>query len=188
MDSTPASLLEQLRHSTDPRAWRRFVDLYSPLLFFWAGKMGLHGQNAADLVQEVFLVLVNRLPEFRYNPSQSFRSWLRTILVNKWRASRRRALERQPPGALPADLAAAGPDFADLFDEDEHRRYLIQRAVQLLHSDFQPTTWKAFWEWVVNGRSPAEVAAELGITIAAVYLAKARVLRRLREELAGLVD
>ena len=76
----PPSLLQQLRSSDDQRAWRRFVDLYTPLLFYWARCVGLQESDAADLVQEVFTLLVRKLPEFTYDHNKGFRNWLRTVL------------------------------------------------------------------------------------------------------------
>jgi RNA polymerase sigma-70 factor (ECF subfamily) len=90
MDTTPASLLERLRQPNQANAWERFVELYTPLLMYWARRRGLHPQDAADLVQDVFTVLVEKLPEFTYDHRRSFRNWLRTVLVNKWRDHRRR--------------------------------------------------------------------------------------------------
>jgi RNA polymerase sigma-70 factor (ECF subfamily) len=84
------------------------------------------------------------------------------------------------------DLAA--PDGSDHFDETRHREYLVQRALELIQEDFQPTTWQAWREYAVGGRPAAEVAADLGITPHAVYLAKARVLQRLRQEISGFLD
>jgi RNA polymerase sigma-70 factor (ECF subfamily) len=189
MHSTPASLLERLRHQEqDQQAWDRFVELYTPLLFAWTRRLGLQASDAADLVQEVFTVLVQKLPEFAYHPQQSFRAWLRTVLLNRWRdACRRRAVlpVQQHDTPLPD---AVGPDPAGEFAEAEYRRHLVARAVELMQAEFQPVTWKACWEFVVNGRPAAEVAQELGVTVNAVYLAKGRVLRRLRTELEGLFD
>src|SRR5205823_5013820 len=85
MHTTPASLLERLQRADEQTAWVRFVELYTPVLFAWARRLGLQAQDAADLVQEVFTVLVRKLPEFRYDRQKSFRGWLRTITLNKWR-------------------------------------------------------------------------------------------------------
>src|ERR1700730_18807813 len=82
MDRTPASLLEQVRNPADQEAWKRFVRLYTPLLFHWAHRIHLQDQDAADLVQDVFTVLFQKLPEFRYDPARSFRAWLRTVHLN----------------------------------------------------------------------------------------------------------
>jgi RNA polymerase sigma-70 factor (ECF subfamily) len=188
MDTTPASLLERLHQPGQAEAWERFVELYTPLLLYWAGKRGLQPQDAADLVQDVFTTLVQKLPEFTYDHRRSFRGWLRAVLVNKWRDRRRlRGLPLAPAGE--ADLAGvAGPDGLGAISEDEHRRLLARRALQIMQTEFAPTTWKACWECVVEGRPAAEVAVELGISENAVYLARSRVLRRLRRELDGLLD
>ena len=91
MNSTHSSLLERLRRPDDVEAWDRFVRLYTPLLFHWARGAGLRDPDAADLVQDVLVVLVRKLPEFHYDPRKSFRAWLRTVTLNKWRERLRRA-------------------------------------------------------------------------------------------------
>ena len=90
MNSTSSSLLERLRHPNADEAWDRFVRLYTPLLFHWARGVGLPRQDAADLVQDVLLLLVRKMPDFRYDRSRSFRAWLRTVTLNKWREQQRR--------------------------------------------------------------------------------------------------
>jgi RNA polymerase sigma-70 factor (ECF subfamily) len=187
MDTTPVSLLERLRQPDPGRAWDRFVELYTPLLLYWARKRGLQPQDAADLVQDVFTVLVQKLPEFTYDRRRSFRNWLRTVLVNKWRDRQRR---QTLPVTAGADALAevAGPDDLEAFWEGEHRRHLLRRALELMQAEFTPATWKACWEFAAEGRPAAEVAAELGVSENAVYIAKSRVFRRLRQELDGLLD
>ncbi len=91
MDTTPPSLLERLRRADQPAAWDRFAQLYTPLLYYWLRRQGVQQADAADLVQEVFLVLVQKLPAFEYDPGRSFRAWLRTVTLNKLRERRRRA-------------------------------------------------------------------------------------------------
>lgn len=183
---TPASLLERLRRPSDAEAWGRFVRLYTPLLYHWAHRAGLRDQDAADLIQDVFTLLVEKLPDFTYDPGKSFRGWLRTVTLNKWRErSRRAALPCQANAALDA-LPAAEPEEA--FWEAEYRQHLVGEALRLMKAHFQPLTWKACWEHVVSGKSAPEVAAELGLTAGAVRAAKVRVLTRLRRELAGLLD
>jgi RNA polymerase sigma-70 factor (ECF subfamily) len=187
MLTTPPSLLDRLRQAPERQAWNRFVEMYTPLLFGWAARLGLSGHDAADMVQDVFTTLVEKLPEFRYDPQKSFRAWLKTVLLNRWRKHHRhRAVERRAPGADLNNVAAE--DDLPEFEEEEYRRYLVRRALALMEAEFQPATWKACWECVVRSRPAAEVAAELGISTNAVYLARSRVLRRLREELDGLLD
>jgi RNA polymerase sigma-70 factor (ECF subfamily) len=187
MHTTSVSLLERLGQSAQTAAWARFAKLYTPLLYYWSRRLGLRDADAADLVQDVFIVLVQKLPEFRYDPRKSFRSWLRTVVVNKYRENRRRI----DPffEADETDLAALpDPNNGGPFWEVEYRHQVVTRAVELMKADFQPATWKACWEHVVSGRSAADVGAELGISEGAVRVAKFRVLARLREELEGLLD
>jgi RNA polymerase sigma-70 factor (ECF subfamily) len=185
MNSTPVSLLEQLRRRPDQEAWRRFVRLYTPMLYHWARGAGLQSAEAADLVQDVFLVLIQKLPAFSYDRQKSFRGWLRTVTLNKWR-ERRRCRSVPVTGDDVAELA--DPIDGAVFGETEYRRYLVDRALQIMQAEFQPATWKACWEVVVVGRPAAEVARELGISPNAVYIAKCRVVSRLRQELDGLFE
>ncbi|HVK13987.1 MAG TPA: sigma-70 family RNA polymerase sigma factor [Gemmataceae bacterium] len=184
MTRTPASLFDRLRSATDGQAWGRFVRLYTPFLFHWAHRRGLTPEDAADLVQEVFAHLLKALPAFQYDAGRSFRAWLAVVVGNKWRELNR----RKRPLSVPADDLADVAGAADGFAEDEYRRYVSGRALALIRTEFAPATWKAFWGVVVEGRPAADVAGEFGLTANAVYLARGRVLRRLREELAGLVE
>src|SRR5262245_56673632 len=113
MNTTPVSLLERIRNPEEQSAWRRFVEMYTPLMYSWACRMGLQESDAADLVQEVFAVLIVRLPEFVYDRKKSFRGWLRTVLSNKWRdRQRRRSAEPWVEGddALADHPGPAGPE------------------------------------------------------------------------------
>jgi RNA polymerase sigma-70 factor (ECF subfamily) len=184
---TPASLLDRLRQPAEPEAWERFVALYAPLIYSWGRRAGLQDADAADLVQDVLATLVRALPSFSYDQHRSFRRWLRTVTLNKWR-DRRKTRAAQP---LPGDDGleeVVSPEDPDAFWETEYRRHLVDRALQVMQADFQPATWKACWQYVVEGRPAVVVAAELGLTPGAVCAARFRVLDRLRQELAGLLD
>lgn len=148
--------------------------------------MGLSAGDAEDLTQEVLTLLVRKLPDFEYDRQGSFRAWLRTITIHRGQDFFRRC-GRAPRTVGGADLLCDRPGV-DAWDEVEYRRYLVSRALDLMQQEFAATTWKACWECVVNDRPADEVALELGITANAVYIAKSRVLRRLREALAGLLD
>jgi RNA polymerase sigma-70 factor (ECF subfamily) len=184
MHTTSASLLQRLRDVSTTSAWDRFVRLYTPLLFYWARRLGLQDQDAADLVQDVLVVLVRKLPEFQYQPGRSFRGWMRTVLMNKWR-DRPQARSATP---LDSNVQPQASADAEALEEREYRLYVIGRAMRLMVTEFEPATWQACWDTVMGGRPAAEVAAELGITVNAVYLAKSRVLSRLRQDLEGLLD
>jgi RNA polymerase sigma-70 factor (ECF subfamily) len=185
MDTTPASLLDRLRAATDRQAWERFVELYAPLLLNWARRLATNEADAEDLVQDVFALLLRKLPEFVYDPHRRFRGWLRTVLHNHWVTLRRNPSAVLPPAtaAVPEPLCPEGTE-----EEVEERRLLVARALRLVRQDFQPETWQAFWQFAVCDRPAAAVAAELGVRVDVVYTAKSRVLRRLRQEVAGLLD
>ncbi len=188
MQTTSPTLLDRLRDVANHEAWRRFVQIYTPMMYAWACRTGLQEHDANDLVQDVFTVLVKALPGFRYDRKQSFRAWLHTVLMNKWRESvRRRVPQTLDPQEGPlADLAR--PDDPEFLDDSEYRKQLVRRGMELIRGDFRPATWRAWWEFVIVGRPAAEVACEAGVSVHAVYLAKARVLRRLRQELEGLLE
>jgi RNA polymerase sigma-70 factor (ECF subfamily) len=183
--NTPPSLLMRLRQPTEQAAWGEFIQLYTPLLYYWTRRLGLHEQDADDLVQEVFLILIRKLPDFTYDPRKSFRSWLRTVLMNRWHRNQRRGDARLRVTHLEE---LVDPDSAIALEEADYCKYLVGQALRIMQAEFEPTTWKACWEYVGQDRPAAEVAAELGVSVAVVYSAKCRVLRRLRRELEGLLD
>ncbi len=188
MHTTSPTLLERLRQPNQPEAWGRFVELYSPLLYYWARRLGLQESDAADLVQDVFTVLLEKLPEFQYDPNRTFRGWLRTVTVNKFLERRRKeaaARKHVKPGPVPE---LPDEDQLEAIWDEEYNRHVLGRALEVLKREFEPHTLKACWEFVVEGRKAADVAAELGIKEGAVRAAKFRVLCRLRQELDGLID
>ena len=188
IDSTSASLLERLEVPGQKEAWDRLVDLYGPFLQECARRLGAQTQDAADLVQEVFVVLLAMMPTFKYEKGKTFRGLLRTIMRNKWLDMVRR--KKTAVGA--ADDAgldeAADHDALESMWVHEHQQYLVRRGMEVIRAEFEPKTWRSCWESVVVGRPTAEIAAELGITENAVYIAKHRVLRRLRQELEGMLE
>src|SRR5206468_557044 len=119
MNTTSVSLLERLRTPGDTEAWNRFVTLYSPLLFECARRWGLQEQDAADLAQEVMMLLLRKLPDFSYDKGKSFRAWLRTVTLNKWRECQRGAKRAQNRDVVLEEV----PDPADghEFEEAEYR-------------------------------------------------------------------
>ncbi len=189
MNTTSLTLIDRLARGADAGAWGRFVELYTPLLLAWCRRIGLSDADAADLTQTVFMLLYEKLPEFRYDPSRSFRAWLKTVMMNAWRNQlrQRKSQFSSRSEALDSDLIPDTDPRLQL-DEDEYRAQLVRRALALMQEHFEPNTWKACWEFVVNDRPAAEVALELEITENAVYLAKSRVLRHLRQELRGFLD
>ena len=188
MSTTSVSLLRRIQRLDDDQAWDRFVRLYTPLIFYLARVAGASTEDAVELVQEVFSLLVQKIPQFEYDSQQSFRAWLRTVTLNRCRDWLRRSARSAHAESGSGPAAPLDVDPAELMAEGEYHRYVARRALELMQTEFQPATWRACWMQVVEGRSAAEIAGELGITVNAAYLAKSRVLRRLREELAGLID
>jgi RNA polymerase sigma-70 factor (ECF subfamily) len=184
MLTTSLNLLLRLCRPDDADAWDRFVHLYSTGLYSWVRGMGLQHNDALDIVQDIFVTLVQKLPEFRHHGGRSFRGWLWTITRNKCREwGRRRRLAVVPANSLEE---LAGKDD-EPFWEDEFRRHLIGQIVSVIENDYPPQVWRAFWEHVVESKPAPQVAASLGINLWAVYTAKARIVSRLREEFADLV-
>ncbi len=187
MEKTPASLLEKLRSPDQQLAWEQFVHLFTPLLYHWAAKLNVSEHDAEDLVQDVFAILLKKLPSFEYNPRQRFRGWLWTVTANR----HRERLRRNPQAGQAVEQLVAEPAIPDQLDaaiETDYQYYVVQRALHLMQNQFEPATWQAFWECAVNSRPASEVAAELRIGLDSVYAAKSRVLRRLRAELKELID
>jgi RNA polymerase sigma-70 factor (ECF subfamily) len=191
--ATSLTLLGRLR-AADGDAWTRLVALYGPLVRYWLGRGGVTGADADDLAQEVFREVAQALPAFRRDrPGDTFRGWLRGVtriaLLRHGRAA-----GRQPRAAggtdalehLQAIPAAAPADDED--DEPAERNALYRRALELVRGEFEAKTWRMFWASTVEGRPPADVAAELNVSSAAVRQAKSRVLRRLKEEVGDLIE
>lgn len=194
---TSLSLLRRVR-SFDAAAWERLSALYGPVVYGWCRRAGLQGNDAADAVQEVFRSVFRGIAEFRgadnSQNGSSFRGWLWVITRNQVRLFfRRRDGAARAVGGTDAQMQfAEQPDSTPELDEvepdaEQTRRQVLQRALELVKSDFNETTWQAFARITLQGCSISEVAVELELTENAVRQAKFRVLRRLREELDGVL-
>lgn len=187
---TALSMLDRVRRD-DAEAWRRMVHLYSPLIFSWCLKAGVGNEDAADLMQEVWSSVSSHIGKFeRTSDYGSFRGWLWTITRNKLHDFQRKRAHAAVAvgGSAAQQWMIEVPDREPDDSADTSSGGLMHRALQLIRGDFEPNTWSAFWRTSVEGATAAEVGAELKLSVDAVYQAKSRVLRRLREELRGLVD
>jgi len=148
--TTSVSLLYRLQQGANSQDWQRFVHLYTPLLLRWARRAGAQDADAADLAQDVLLLLVHKLPMFDHKGPQSFRSWLRTLLLNKWRdlCRYRAARPAQTDGAT---LKMALTRNGDLEEQEDREDRL--RLVALGPTD-EITTW-VDGVFVGHGRRPA---------------------------------
>jgi RNA polymerase sigma-70 factor (ECF subfamily) len=193
MDDTRKSLL--LRAQTgEEHAWQDLTDLYRPLIVGWLKRQGVATRDIDDLGQEILLKVVKYLPSFEHSGrAGAFRSWLRTIICNRtidyWRAEGAGAESSGTRGAAAALQEVEDPnsDLNRRWDE-EHDRYVLGCLLDLVGEEFEPATLQAFRRLTLDGASGAEVAGELGLTVPAVYMAKSRVLKRIRQEAEGLID
>jgi RNA polymerase sigma-70 factor (ECF subfamily) len=190
---TSKSLLVRARDCSDQGAWHRLTELYSPLIEKWVRPNVAQRADAEDVVQDVLTALVRELPRFDHNQRPgAFRAWLRTITVHRLRAYWERrdsgpATGGQDQHEALVQLADPASALSQTWDE-EHDRHVTKTLLQSIRLEFQPATWQAFERQVQHGHSASQVAAELSLTVNAVLIAKSRVLKRLREKAAGLVD
>jgi len=185
-------LLRRLK-THDQAAWERLVSLYSPLVYLWCQRAGLSGPDVEDVGQEVFCAVWKKIGDFHHDqPGDTFRGWLRVITSSKLHDRGRRgsvvAVGGEDVQTRLAQLPAAVLEDSDGVSEADEVKLLVRRAVDLIRTEFADEKWQAFYRVVVEGQQPADVARDLNISVNVVYLAKSRVLRRLREEFSGLVD
>ena len=188
---TSLSLLARA-NLNEPEGWRSIVQLYSPLVFFWCRKAGLDREDSADILQNVWQAVAGHLGQFVRQREGAFRGWLWTITRNKLNDHFRR-LGDEPRGVG----GSTAQHYLQETPELEPQSYVeessadgsgnvLRRALDLIQADFEPHTWQAFWQATVEGAPARAIAERLRMSLDAVYQAKARVLRRLREELTGL--
>ena len=190
--TTHASLLVRIRDAEDSRSWNQFLELYTPIVIGYCRKRGLQDADAADVAQDVMQTVARRMPEFEYDRSSGpFRGWLFTVtrnklidFVNKQRRQPRgtgqtivhRLLEEHP-----------SPEEQQQWDQQEQQR-LFDWAAEQVRSEFSEKTWRAFWRTAVENEAAKTVAENVGISVGAVYIAKSRVLARLREKIREITD
>jgi RNA polymerase sigma-70 factor (ECF subfamily) len=181
--TTHASLLVRLRDQRDGAAWVQFVDVYGPLIYRYARRRGLQDADAADLTQDVLRSVARAMGGFQYDRTRgSFRGWLFTATRHALQRSRANRQRQAQPGGSEVDRLVEDR----LVDEDrdewdrELARRLFDRAARQVRGEVQGPTWEAFWRTAVDHANPRDVAAALGLSVGAVYVAKSRVLARLR--------
>lgn len=188
---TSLSLLERVR-ARQTGAWERFIQLYEPVVRRWCQRAGLQASDSADLTQDLFTTVLTKLNSFRHDhPGASFRGWLWTVTHNRVRLHFRQQAGRPKPtggGSAFHDLADPAEGTSDFSAPPESLAEVVRRALELIEHEFEPATWQAFWRVQVEGQPVATIANDLGLTSNAVYKARARVLRRLRDEFGDLID
>ena len=187
--ATSVSLLVRLRDGGDSSAWQEFVHLYAPIIYGFARKRGLQDADSADLMQEVLRSVSSSVHRLDYDPARgNFRGWLFTITRNKafnFLESRSRRVVASGDSRMQQRLeqhADSGGDLSGEWEADYQRR-LAAQAMERVKGEFQAATWEAFLLTAVEGRTPSQVAGRVGLSVGAIYVAKSRVIARLRQEI-----
>jgi RNA polymerase sigma-70 factor (ECF subfamily) len=186
---TRLSLLRRVGDRTDSDGWREFKDLYDPLLFNYARRQGLAEHDARDAVQEVYVKLLQELPSFKLDHSRGrFRTWLWQVTHNTVRDQARKRLRQSNAERsyrertdilIPSPLDILQAEFAAA-----HRRRVLEIALKTVKNQTQPATWACYEQHILFDRPSATVAAELGLTVAAVNTNASRVHKKVRERCA----
>lgn len=171
-------------------AWSRLVESFSPIVYAWCRRAGLAGHDAADVVQDVFATVAGNIHQFDHQrPESSFRAWLATITRTRLADFHRRR-KGQPQATGGTDALAWLQSVPDLeHDQDSCSQVQVSltgRVLAMVQEEFEERTWQAFQLTAIENRSAAEVAQQLSISIASVYQARCRVLRRLKQRLNEL--
>lgn len=183
---TRASLLIRLHNPQDERAWQDFLEIYQPAILEMARAKGLQASDAQDVLQDVLSSVVKKVETWDHDESKgSFRGWLATItrnlVIDYFRQRNRRPASLDPQDSA-IDSAHRAPEETQ-FDLQQ-RRQLFRWAAQRCRGSFTESTWLAFWRTAVEHQAVADVASELKLTSGAVYIARSRVMAKLRECLA----
>lgn len=193
-ENTSLTLLARLQADDGSDAWQRLFDLYQPLLIGWLKKYDVQSTDAEDLAQEVLLAVSKSLPSYKHNGrAGAFRAWLRTILVNRlrnfWRSRDRnpRPLAGSSIEQRLAQLEDPASAMSQLWNQ-QHDRHVLKRLLEIARGEFSSQTWNIFTRVAIRGEKADLVARETGVSLNAVFIAKSRVLSKLRAESAGLVD
>jgi RNA polymerase sigma-70 factor (ECF subfamily) len=193
---TSLSLLDRAR-ANQQEAWKRIRELYAPLIFRWCRIARLEAEDAADVAQEVFLAAFKSLDSFRKEkPGDTFRGWLRTITRRKvydwWTQENKQVRSLGGSDAVIQIQQLADPEETDdvpsSTDDGDERAVLVRKAVEMVLPEFPEWYAEVYRRLILAEQDPAEVAESLGVKRSAVYNAKSRILRRLRDEFRDLFE
>jgi len=189
---TRPSLLTRIRDIQDAESWSTFVDTYGPLVYRYARRQGLQDADAADITQEVMAEAARCLRTFEYQPERGrFRDWLGTVTGRQlahFFAKQNRRLTATGAVLTDAVLDQSAAPQAEAAWVDEFNGQVLQVALERIRPHFEARNWRAFERVWLENRSAADVASELNLPLDAIYVAKSRVLKRLREEILLLAE
>jgi RNA polymerase sigma-70 factor (ECF subfamily) len=188
---TRPSLLLRIKDAQDAVAWTAFVEIYAPLVYRYCRRKGLQDSDSADITQEVMAQVARSIRAFEYEPQRGrFRDWLGSVIhskvMNHFRSGHRAGLEQTGAGNGLPELVAIGDPGSDW--ASEFNNHVLRAGLDRIRPHFEPVTWRLFERVWLQGQKASECAAAEGVPIDAVYVAKSRVLKRLREEVTALAE
>lgn len=187
---TRPSLLVRIRDLKNQRAWDEFVEIYTPLVYGYCRRRGLQDADAADVSQEVMRAVALAIRKFEYDRQRGrFREWLFTVIRSKLQNFLANRL-KHPQGTGESEMhqfleAQPAPEEEANWDKEYDHR-LFRWAAGQIRGEFTNSTWQAFWQTAIEERPGKEVAARAGLSVGAVYIARSRVLARLKEKVASI--
>jgi RNA polymerase sigma factor (sigma-70 family) len=188
---TSATLLARLRQvPADQSAWVQFTERYGRKIYAWCRQWNLQAADAEDVTQTVLLKLAEKMQTFDYDPGKSFRAWLKTVARHAWSdfwSGRKAAVVGGSQAVELLQTVEAREDLVRRLD-DEFDRELLDEAAARVRQRVTPRTWQAFELTAVQGRSGADAAAELGMNVATVFVARSKVQKMLQEEVQRLEE
>jgi RNA polymerase sigma-70 factor (ECF subfamily) len=189
MLTTQISLLARLTDSDNSVAWRTFIEIYQPVIYRSLRAKGLQHFDADDVTQQILMSVAKSLASRPHDPNRGrFRTWLSRVIRNAAINAMQRVYRDQAAGGSQAlELMAILPDRSDesdesLFDREQQRQF-FHHIAGLIQTEFEPSTWQAFWRTTVDGESIEKVAGELGKQVGSVYAARSRIMKRMRQEM-----
>lgn len=185
---TRMTLLVRIRDANDRRAWNDFFQLYAPLVYSYAMKHGFQDADASDVAQEVMCTVARSISSFEYDRSKgSFRGWLVTVARNcirkRWEQLRRQAETTGMTSTLEEQLHDPSAEALSQWDREYDLR-VFHWAAERVRTEFQESTWRAFWLTTVDGQTIESTSKLLGISVGAIYVARSRVLARIKKAVA----
>ncbi len=194
LPTTNAHMIFRLANTEDQQAWDEFINIYTPLLNQTARRLGLSSHDASDAVQEVLVHLISVISKWRPDgQSASFRRWIAKVarhrmirMLQRKDALRFKGMAEQDRSFFLAQLAA--PDQSKVTFDLAFRKQVFRFVADRIQGEFKVKTWQAFWLTYVQQQPIAEVAGQLSLSVGAVYIARSRVMNRLREMVERLMD
>jgi RNA polymerase sigma-70 factor (ECF subfamily) len=186
---TRHSLIQRLQDPGDDAAWEEFASIYRPIIVRIALRKQLQLDDAEDLAQQVLMLVLKNISKWKKDPTRArFRTWLQTVVRNAMiNALSRRPKDQASGGTTSLEQLHQSPDKADsLWFDLEWERQTLRWVAQQVRSEFEPSTWTAFWDTAIEEWSAQEVAERIGKSVGAVYIARSRVMQRIKQKIAEL--